>query len=202
MVNVRINGEDSAIKGDTLPKVADLVELIKSVIDPDHMITGILIDGRDLGEDEWYASVNQLGTSIIEVETGTPEEFVASRLARASDIVRSCYMEFRNSRKSFQDGDMTSGNQKLVTAVNTLKAFFEWYRTLLGLMPEENKKKFDIEEQTQEILETCKRICQQQLYQSWWALGESLEKDLEPKLDKLEDFCRKATKTTYANSPQ
>ena len=32
---------------------------------------------------------------------------------------------------------------------------------------------------------------QQQLYQSWWAIGETLEKDLEPKLDALEDQCRK-----------
>jgi hypothetical protein len=45
-----------------------------------------------------------------------------------------------------------------------------------------------------EISETCKKICQQQLYQSWWALGESLEKELEPKLDKLEDACRKAAR--------
>jgi hypothetical protein len=197
MVQVRINGEDSAIQGDGSPKVADLVELIKSTIDPDHMITGILLDGRELGEDEWYASVNQLGTAIIEVETGTPEEFVSSRILRASEIVRSCYLEFRASRKSFQDGDMTAGNQKLVSAVNTLKAFFEWYRTLLGLMTDEQKPKFDIEDQTREIMETCKRICQQQLYQSWWALGESLEKDLEPKLDQLEDFCRRAGKEGY-----
>ena len=200
MVSVRINGEDSSIRSEGLPKVADLVELIKSMIDPEHMITGILIDGRDLGEDEWYANVNQLGTSIIEVETGTPEEFVSSRLTRASDIIRACYMEFRDARKSFQDGNMTTGNQRLATAVNTLKAFFEWYRTLLGLVPESRRSKFDIEEQTAELLETCKRICQQQLYQSWWALGESLEKDLEPKLDKLEDFCRKATKDSLALS--
>jgi hypothetical protein len=42
----------------------------------------------------------------------------------------------------------------------------------------------------EDIAECCKRICQQQLYQSWWALGETIEKELEPKLDKLEDFCR------------
>lgn len=198
MVQVRINGEESGVKGEELPKVSDLIELIKSTIDPEHMITGILIDGRELGEDEWYANVNQLGTAIIEIETGTPEDFVASRIARSSEIVRACYLEFRTARKSFQDGDMTLGNQKLVTAVNTLKAFFEWYRTLLGLMPDDRRARFDIEQPTAAILETCKRICQQQLYQSWWALGESLEKDLEPKLDQLEDFCRKAGKEGYS----
>ena len=197
MVNVRINGEESSVGGETTAKVTDLVELIKSVIDPEHMITSILINGRDLAEDEWYSTVNQLGTSIIEVETGTPEEFVADRLSKSSDVVRACYIEFRDARKGFQEGDMSAGNQKLVTAVNTLKAFFEWYKTLITLVPEEKREYFNMEKQIGEISEVCKRICQQQLYQSWWALGESLEKDLEPKLDELEDFCRKAPRNAF-----
>ncbi len=194
MVNVRINGEESTVNSESSSKVTDLVELIKSIIDPDHMITSILINGKDLAEDEWYSTVNQLGTSIIEVETGTPENFVGNRLEQSSDIVRACFVEFRDARKSFQDGDMNSGNQKLVTAVNTLKAFFEWYKTLISLVPEEKQTHFNMDKQVTEISETCKKICQQQLYQSWWALGESLEKELEPRLDSLEDFCRKAPK--------
>jgi hypothetical protein len=56
------------------------------------------------------------------------------------------------------------------------------------------RDRLDISTQVQDISETCKKICQQQLYQSWWALGESLEKDLEPKLDKLEDVCRRVAR--------
>jgi hypothetical protein len=194
MISVRINGSDSSIKGDGLPRMADIVELIKASIDPDHMITGILVNGRELGDDEWYANTSRFGTAIIEVQTGTPESFVADRLAKASHIVNCCYMEFRDSRKKFQDGDMQAGNQALVTAVRTLRAFFEWYATLMELVPEERRGAFDINAQVNEISETCKKICQQQLYQSWWALGESIEKELEPKLDKLEDFCRKIGK--------
>jgi hypothetical protein len=198
MINVKINGEESSVGGESSSKVTDLVELIKSIIDPDHMITSILINGRDLAEDEWYSTVNQLGTSIIEVETGTPEEFVADRLSKSSDVVRACYVEFRDARKGFQEGDMNIGNQRLVTAVNTLKAFFEWYKTLVTLVPEEKREFFNMEKQVSEISDVCKRICQQQLYQSWWALGESLEKELEPKLDALEDFCRKAPRNAFA----
>lgn len=194
MVAVRINGEDSDVRGDGLPRVADLVELIKSVIDPEHMITGILVNGRELEEGEWDAPVSQFTTSIIEFETGSPDDFVNTRLRQSADVVRSCYIEFRDARKSFQDGDTTAGNQKLAKAVNSLKAFFEWYHTLLTLLRADRRAQYDIDPQVAEISESCKRICQQQLYQSWWALGESLEKDLEPKLDKLEDFCRKANR--------
>jgi hypothetical protein len=86
---------------------------------------------------------------------------------------------------------MITGNKRLKSAVDTLRAFFEWYGTLLQLVPDIKRDKLDISTEVQDISETCKKICQQQLYQSWWALGETLEKELEPKLDKLEDFLRK-----------
>jgi len=190
MKSVIINGEESEIQGVGLPKVADLIELIKSSIDPEHMITSILIDGRDLAESDWVASTAQFSTSIIEVETGTPSEFVNTRLAAAAAVVRECFFSFRDARKCFQEGNMQEGNQKLVEAVNTLQAFFEWYVTMLDLLPEEERAMYKIEEQADGISEVCKKICQQQLYQSWWALGETLQGELEPKLDELEDYCR------------
>ncbi|RMG44891.1 MAG: hypothetical protein D6719_00990 [Candidatus Dadabacteria bacterium] len=191
MVAVRINGQDSQIAADGLQRVADLVELIKSQIDPEHMITSILIDGRELSDADWSANTSQYETSIIEIETGTPESFVADRLAHASDIAGSCFFQFRDARKSFQAGNMQEGNQQLIQAVNTLQAFFEWYATLTELVPEDQRRELDISEQVNRISEICKKICQQQLYQSWWALGETLEKELEPELDGLEDFLRK-----------
>ena len=100
-------------------------------------------------------------------------------------------MEFREGRKSFQEGSMQAGNQKLLSAVNTLQAFFEWYGTLIELLPEDQKDNFRINSHIDAIAGICKRICQQQLYQSWWALGETIQKELEPKLDELETFCRK-----------
>lgn len=194
MKSVMINGAESTVRSDNVPRVVDLIELIKANIDPDHMITRILLDGRELEEKEWFANPGQFGTSIFEIETGTPADYVADRLGKAADVVRACFMDFRDARKFFQSGDMTAGNKKLVVAVNTLKAFFEWYGSLLELVPVIDRTKFDITPQVLELSESCKKICQQQLYSSWWALGETLEKELEPKLDKLEDFCRVSTK--------
>lgn len=194
MVSVRINGEESPIKGEGVPRVIDLIELIKSHIDPDHMITRILLDGKELDEQTWNGTTSQLGTAIFEIETGTPADYIVDRLAKAADVVRACYIDFRDARKFFQAGDMNTGNKKLVVATNTLKAFFEWYGSLLELMGDEDRPKYDITDQVTTIADSCKKICQQQLYQSWWALGESLEKELEPKLDALEDFCRQANR--------
>lgn len=171
--------------------MADLIELVKNWIDPEHMITCIRVNGQELNETDWNATLSKFDTAVLEVETGTPASFVADRFGQASNIMRACYLEFRDARKSFQDGSMQVGNQRLAKAVNTLQAFFEWYGTLLELVPTQDRLRYNIDPQVKEISEVCKRICQQQLYQSWWALGESIEKELEPKLDKLEDFCRR-----------
>ena len=194
MLRVLINGEEAQLDTSNVPRFSDLIELIKANIDPDHMITAILMDGREVTDDEWFRNLSQIGGATVEINTGRPDEYVSNRISEASKVVRSCFLEFRDARKGFQDGDMQIGNRRLKVAVDTLRAFFEWYGTLLQLVPEDRRDRVDISPQVRDISETCKKICQQQLYQSWWALGESIEKDLEPKLDKLEDACRKAAK--------
>jgi|LakMenE01Jun11ns_1017448.scaffolds.fasta_scaffold9708305_2 hypothetical protein len=194
MLRVLINGEEAQLDTSNVPRFSDLIELVKATIDPDHMITSILMDGREVTDDEWFRNLSQLGSATVEINTGRPDEYVSNRISEASKVVRSCFLEFRDARKGFQDGDMQIGNRRLKVAVDTLRAFFEWYGTLLQLIPEDRRDRVDISPQVRDISETCKKICQQQLYQSWWALGESIEKDLEPKLDKLEDACRKAAK--------
>jgi hypothetical protein len=193
MTAVRINGEESTFGQHESVKIVDLVELIKNQIDPDHMITGIFINGQDLSENDWHQTVGTFGqTAIIEVDTGTPNDYVSNRLAKSADVVRACFIDFRDARKFFQSGDMQNGNKKLAIASNTLKAFFQWYASLIDLLPQENKAQYNIDSFIGEITECFKKACQHQLYQSWWALGECLEKELEVKLDKLEDFCRGA----------
>lgn len=194
MKAIRINGQDSTINTAGIQKITDLVELVKTVIDPAHIITTLLIDGRELEEHEWTAPISQFDNSVIEIETGDPEEYVFKRIAAAPDIISNCFIGFRSARKDFQAGQMQSANRKLLSAVNTLREFFSWYATLLELLDVSKRPAFDITTQVRELTETCKGICQQQLYQSWWAIGETLEKELEPQLDKLEDHCRKVTK--------
>lgn len=191
MVALRINGAESPVRVDSHSRFTDFVELVKSMIDPEHMITSIVIDGVEPSEEDWQGKMNKWETSVFEVQTDTPEQFVRERLGCASDVLRSIYMVCRDARKAFQAGNMQGGNQILSRAVTMMKGFFDWYGAMLQLTPPEKRAEYDINPQVKELVEICKRICQQQLYQSWWALGESMEKELEPKLDKLEDFCRK-----------
>jgi len=199
-VKIRINGQETPFNVSGISKVTDLIELIKAVIDPDHMISAFLLNGKELQDHEWNGMLAQLGTATFEVETSTPENYVGSRLMQAPELASTCYFQFRESRKLFQEGKTIDANKNLVLAVSTLKEFFTWYATIIELLTPERRKLVELDEQMNGITEVCKKICQQQLYQSWWALGESIKNELEPKLDSLEDACKKALATFDASS--
>ncbi|MDZ4785474.1 MAG: hypothetical protein SGJ02_05295 [bacterium] len=192
MLQIRVNGQSSPYKAGSLPKITDVIELIKGSIDPAHIITGLRINGRDLTEGEWQSSPTQFcETDILEVDTGTTEQFLSERLAVTPNLLENIYILFRSCRQSFQAGSMEEGNRIMVTGVNDLKAFFEWYCMLLRMVPAESKGKYDIKPQLDELTTICRDICQQQLYQSWWALATTIQERLEPALDKLESHFRR-----------
>jgi hypothetical protein len=191
MVSVEINGQPANFKTDGFGSIAEIVEMIKASIDPSHMITELVLNGNELQDSDWGARTNQYPTIALQARTGTPAEFVRERFSLAWEVVNNLYVQFRDARKCFQAGQITAGNRQLVGAVSTSKAFFEWYASILGLVKPEDRKPYDIGDQVLAISETCKDLCQQQLYQSWWALSESIANKLEPQLDKLEDACRK-----------
>lgn len=191
MVAIRINGTETPIAVGDLPRFSDIVELVRVTIDPEHMITEILLDGRELADDDWKKSPRALGDAVVEINTDTPERFVTERILDAPEAVQACYLQFRDARKTFQQGDSRKGNHKLAGAVHTLRTFFEWYHSVLQLMNNEQKKKFGLDEQVRALTAACNSICQQQLYQQWMALADTIENQLEPGLDALETFCRR-----------
>ena len=192
MLQIQLNGQHTALKASTLPRMTDVVELIKNSIDPTHIISGLKINGRDMTEAEWQGSPSQFAASdVLEVMTGTPEEFVRERTEVTPNLIENTFILFRSARQSFQCGANEEGNKILMIAVRDLKAFFEWYGLLQSVVPSADKAKYDINSQIEFITATCQEICQQQMYQSWWALGKAIQEKLEPALDALELYFRK-----------
>jgi hypothetical protein len=197
MVSVRIDGEQSTISGEHLPRLIDLIEVIKDHIVPGHMITALRIDGRAVSDEDWEISPRYLGGTTLEVTTGTPAQYLKEKVSAAPEVIDNCYLMFRATRKAFIDGDSQSANQLLRAAVDNLQAFVSWYRTMLELMPEDQRLRFGIDPEITEMGETLERICMQQLTQSWKLTGDTISKALEPQLDNLHSRMR----VIIANEP-
>jgi hypothetical protein len=201
MIAVRVNGVESGLRTEGLVRVGDLIELVKTVIDPDHMIIGIEVNGEPISDDVWGGNLQAVKDSHFDFYTNTRTSYLSEQIARSPKAVQACYVQFRDARKTFQGGDTQSGNQKLVQATDTLKSFFDWFSVLLQLANDDQKVQMNLEPAVSDILTTCKNICQLQLYRSWWALGENIQNELEPQLDRLEDQCRTMVGKFMQTSP-
>ncbi|RME58142.1 MAG: hypothetical protein D6780_07250 [Candidatus Dadabacteria bacterium] len=194
-MTIKVNGEVVDVKTEGLGRFSDLIELIKTMIDPEHMITSITIDGADVKEEDWQRSLSTFSeTSVLEIETARPSEFVTSRMTLVPEIIKNCCEDFKEARENFEAGRSRKGNEMLIQAVQTLQVFIEWYSAILELVPIDQRDEYDISEPINQLTETCKKLCQHQLYQSWWALSQTLGQDLEPKLSELEALTRSFSK--------
>lgn len=190
MVSVRINGNQSTITGESLPRLIDLVEVIKDHIDPGHMITALEVNGRPLADEEWELSPRHFGEATVEISTGTPGSYIADRIPMAPEIIDTCFLMFRETRKAFTEGNSEGGNELLQAAVNNFQAFVRWYRTMLELMPGDQRLRCSIDDEVRVMTPTLERICTQQLTQSWRATGDTIFRELEPQLDTLHSRLR------------
>ena len=193
MIQVKIDGQQLNLNLDNLKTMGELVELIKMSIDPDTVITGMSLNDRDLSESDWRSSLSSFSGKILQIATGSREQFLTERLEVASFYIDRIREEFTNAQASFKTGVTSDSHAKLSQAVNDLKAFVDWYESVIQMLPpgrEDVTKNYH--EQVKRITEVCEQILQQQLYRAWWALAETIERKLDPELERLKGQCLRA----------
>ncbi len=190
MFTVHLNGSEFPAPVAGLRNIAEVVELVKASIDPDSIIVDLQLNGQSLQEPDWQNSLAAHQSSVLEVATGRKEDFVSDRLAQSPQIVDMVLGRFQEARSSFSTGAVSAGNTTLGGALRDLKAFLDWYNTVLQMMPahwQAHKDTFLAQIST--LNKTCEEMMQQQLYQSWWAIGETIQNKLAPQLTDLKRLC-------------
>ena len=190
MISVLVDGQPFPGDISEVKTIANLIELVKLTIDPSSIITEMRLNEKSLSEVDWRSSLITLAGSTLEVNTGTKNDYVHDRLDQAEELVRQIITEFSEAGDKFRMGQAGPANQSFVGAVRDLNAFVSWYQTILSLAPEQLEKQvIEFTNHVISIQGVCEQLLQQQLYQSWWALGETVKDRLEPQLQELRDFC-------------
>jgi hypothetical protein len=180
-----------------IQRFGDFIELVKSSIDPDHMIIEVVFNGEELKDSDWESSLSKFSGGTFEIKTDQPERFALSRLVEAPNIVNAIFKIFREARMFFNEGKMAEGNKVLINAVTALKEFITWYHLILELLPEDRRTNFLIETTINELTKSCSKITEAQLYGSWWMIAEMIKANVEPALDDLEVKLRSAVNQVY-----
>lgn len=190
MVSVLVDGEEHFAGQSGARSMDELIELVKASIDPDAMITGVLLSGQKLSEQDWTRPVMTMNGETLEILTGTKEEFVQQRLATAPQVVQHLIALLEETANLFEVSASFEGSEKFKQAIDEFQAFLGWFSTLFSLKPVALDGK---EEQFVTIVTalttTSEELLQQQLHQSWWAISETIRRTLIPQLREMEAYC-------------
>ena len=189
MIKVKVDGSDWTQDLAAARTMSELIELVKASIDPDNIITSITINGTDPVESDWRVALTVQGDSTVEISTGSKGSYINERLGTAVLITEQLINEFTRARSLYQEGISKDGNTAFGRSVNDLKVFLEWYYSVLALVPGAQSAREEFRTRVSEVTSICEQLFQQQLYQSWWALGQTIQNQLEPKLGSLRDYC-------------
>lgn len=164
--------------------MGELVELVKASIDPETMITEMRLNGSQLTEDDWRRNLSSIAESCIEMVTGNKKVYVLERVVQSPFFLRQVVDEFVSAKNSYRSGETTSASQIFKTAVNDLHAFMNWYLTLLSLEQGIDKGYIDqLTAHIEQVTRISERLVNAMLFNAWWAVAETLERDLEPELN-------------------
>lgn len=200
MITVQVDGTAMLTEIGDMKTLGDLVELIKATIDPDAIITSLSFGGDVLHDRDWVSPLASHTGRTLEVTTGSKRTFLADRLRTAEFFIDQITGEFLESSNLYQAGNFEKGNASFATAVEDLLAFVNWYNSLL-LVDEQSlaRELSEFEGHVNEIKKTCEQLLQQQLYQSWWVLAETVKTKLKPLLDNLRAYCLENAAAAQSN---
>jgi hypothetical protein len=189
-MQVTVDGKNFAFDSSTVRTVGELIELVKATIDPDLMVSSILLGEHDLSDSDWQVPLAVHGTAQLRVQTSSRQSFVEERLSLAGTLIDKIASQFESVSSLLKKGDVRSGNTALSGAVEDLRAFVTWYNTILQLLPTEQAlvaQKFQTS--VGGMLDVCEKMLQQQLYRAWWAVAETIETKLLPEIAQLKASC-------------
>lgn len=199
MIQVQIDGAPLTADIGAMNNMGDLLELVKATIDPDSIITSIEFNGESLNEGDWSLPLSAHRGRVLEIRTGTKQAYLLERVSLAPDIVEKISEEFRIAGDAYRSGQMPAGNTQLSTAVDDLGAFVNWYSSLLSMdVGTMGSSKTDFHGQVDLLRTICEQILQQQLYNSWWVLAETISTRLNPKLDEIKTLCTQISSSVAA----
>lgn len=191
MIKVIIDGSQLLADLGQVRTMPELVELVKATIDPDSIITTIMLNGKSLSDADWRTPLSVLSSSVLEISTGSKEQYLYERLTAAERYLDQIIGEFAEAADHYLSGRTDEANQMLAKAVEDLQAFLNWYATLLVIEDRQTDgSKEELDSLVRGLRQTCENLLESQLYQSWQVLGQVLNEDLNPKLHRLKGFCQ------------
>jgi hypothetical protein len=195
MITVKVDGQPFAADISQIRTMGELVELIKATIDPDTIITSLMLEGRSLSDTDWRLPLSAQKPGTLEVSTGDKSVYLTERLKAADSYLEKIIEGFSTAANLYSAKSVEDANRKLASTVEDLLAFVNWYASLLAMDDTKvQMREGEFDGRIRQIKTICDSMLQQQMFHSWAILGETLQNNLKPELERLREFCQSMAK--------
>jgi hypothetical protein len=189
MVQILVDDTELSLEAATLGTVGELIEYVKSSIDPDAIILSLTRDEEPLSEADWKCPLSSLAQSQVRITTGSRTTFYQDRLQLTGAIGETLSETFGEIAKLFKTGMQNNAHEAFATTLDDLNAFVGWFYSILSM--DEHLFEVEFREFTQMVEEfrgTCLLLQQHQLKQSWWSIGDIIELQVVPLIGRCKDL--------------
>lgn len=189
MVQILVDDTELSLEAATLGTVGELIEYVKSSIDPDAIILSLTRDEEPLSEADWKCPLSSLSQSQVRITTGSRTTFYQDRLQLTGAIAETLSDTFAEIAKLFKTGMQNNAHEAFATSLEDLNAFVGWFYSILSMDEQIFATELsDFTQMVEEFKGTCMFLQQQQLKQSWWAIGDIIEQQIIPLMDRCKSL--------------
>jgi hypothetical protein len=193
MPNIMVDNTELNLEVSKLRTVAELVEYIKSSIDPDSIILTLTKDDEPLSENDWIMPLQSFRQSKFKITTGSKGEFVRERLEMVDAVINEMYDSFSRISKLFKHGVEDEAHEPFAQSLNDLNAFVGWLHSVYSVDEEifgQEISEFEII--IEELKNSCVDVQSFQMQQSWWNLGDVLDLKILSTLEQIREMNARA----------
>lgn len=195
MLQVMVDNTELKLEVSNMRTMAELIEYIKSSIDPDLVILSLTKDEEPLNDNDWVAPISALGNSKVEVTTGSKFELIQDRLKMVDPILNELISNINEISKLYKFNMEEKAHEPFGRSLSDLNAFVNWILSIMTI--DEEIFKEDIVEY-HKLVNGLKSICvdiqTQQMQSNWHQLGDILDLKLVSLLEEIRELTNKSIK--------
>jgi hypothetical protein len=193
MLQIMVDKTELKLEISRMRTMGELVEYIKSSIDPDTIILSLTRDEEPLTDNDWSVPLNSFGESKVEITTGSKMEFVQDRLRMSESIVDQIYESFTDLSKLFKHGMENQAHDSFAHSLNDLNAFVGWLYSVFSVDAELfGKEILEFEGLVEDLKMICVDIQRYQMQQAWWNVGDVLDLKLLSNLEQMKELSNRS----------
>ena len=189
MIHIKLNDNEFNVPMQGVSTLGELVEYVKSSIDPDTIIVSLTKDDQPLSEIDWRNPISLQSEMTLNFMTGSKTDFIKDRLDLGVELIKSFEEKIDICSQAFKQLRVHTANKEFSVFIDDLNAFVTWLHSIYSM--DEGKYERELIAYNEIVIKlekVCVTLQDKQMSSSWWALGDTLLNQMLPLIHEMKSL--------------